>query len=463
MRGLLRLLVGAGLMFVPIYTFSQNLSESSLSDNHEIEVCNSFSLGGFIRSVTYLGRTVDEDNLYLQSIYSEAALKLYATAGRIVTGQAEIRYKYGNEFQEGVSEIDLREIYLNLDLGKAGVRLGKQITAWGKGSFFNPTSKITPLDPTVRSPDPDDMKLGSWAIQGRINMGQFMKLTAIWEPIYMPSVLLIDPVPMPEYVLFEPENFPGVELKHSSYGLKYDLYTSQLDGSVYWFEGYHHWPGITFTMEPESLLLSEKAYRIRMLGTDLSIPFGSWIFRAEGAWQEPVESFKDHDFVPFPEISFTAEVERSGTIFSMLVGYYGKYILDYSSHVAAASLSADPEEFGQLTQQGVGLTDEMIDGMIRARVDAFNRLYNYQLEEIYHTGFVVGKLNMFHNQLEFTLPVIYNFTTEEMVIQPGLSFTPVDGLKISAGFSGLYGPGSSLYDLVGPALNAGFLSLKVTF
>ena len=54
-------------------------------------------------------------------------------------------------------------------------------------------------------------------------------------------------------------------------------------------------------------------------------------------------------------------------------------------------------------------------------------------------------------------------TTEEWIFRPDISSTPADGIKISVGYSGMYGPGNSLYDMVGPVLNAGYLSIKLTF
>jgi len=114
-------------------------------------------------------------------------------------------------------------------------------------------------------------------------------------------------------------------------------------------------------------------------------------------------------------------------------------------------------------QLGMPLTHETIDGLISEQVRAFNRLYNYQLEKSYHTVFLVWKGNFWYERLEITMPVIYNITSQEWIVQPGISYSPDDGIKISMGFSGLYGPENSLYDLVGPVLNAGYLSFKLTF
>ncbi len=345
------------------------------------------------------------------------------------------------------------------------------ITPWGKGTVFNPTEKITPLDPTVRSPNEDDMRLGFWGLQGSLNMGPLMKLTGTWKPIYQSSVLLIDPVPMPDYVNFLESDFPGVELKDGSYGLNFDLHAPAIDLSAYWFDGYNHWPGIAFdsfeldsiSMQPKALNIYEKAYKIRSLGLDLSVPVGSWILRAEWAWQQTLESRNTQEYLPFPELSYTIEIERSSSYLTWIAGYYGKYILEYESPSGNPSLSSGEDQFAQMIQSGYPVTQEQIDEAIRNQIGAFNRLYNYQLEEFYHSAFLILKGSVWQDRLEFTLPLIYNVTTEEWIVQPGISWLPYDGIRVSAGYSGLYGPESSLYDLVGPVLNAGYLSIKLSF
>jgi len=472
MRQVMRIGCLVGL-FLAIDTpsLTQSLFESSQSGTHEKLVSNYLTLGGFIRSVAYTANTPENDKKYLQSAYGQVGLLLDAKAGQWATARADIRFGYGSEYGETFSRMELREAYVDLWAGPASFRIGKLITPWGKGTLFNPTGKLTPMDPTVRSPVEDDMYLGTWALQGKFNLGSSMKLSATWKPLYRASVLLIDPVPMPGYVNFLDPVIPGTGLEEGSYGLNYDLFTSFMDFSLYWFEGYHHWPGIgydsfimdTLTMEPLALNLMEKAYRIRMAGMDFSLPLGSWVLRAEGAWQQSVESHKMVEYLPFPELSYTAEIERTGSYFSLLAGYYGKYILDYTAPGAEPSLSAGQEQFYQLLEKGVVLDSESIDGMIRERIGAFNRLYNYQIEQLYHTVFLVGKAFLWHDRFEITIPLIHNLTTGEWVIQPGVSYLPSDGLNISAGFSGLYGPEDSLYDLAGPVLNAAYLSIKLSF
>jgi hypothetical protein len=47
--------------------------------------------------------------------------------------------------------------------------------------------------------------------------------------------------------------------------------------------------------------------------------------------------------------------------------------------------------------------------------------------------------------------------------RPSLSWMPVDGLSLKAGYQGFWGGNNTLYDLVGPVLNAGFLSMTFKF
>lgn len=449
----------------------QGLFESSLSKSTHGQGSEFLSIGGFIRSAAYVAETPSKRELYLQSVYAQASLQMKATAGSKFSAFTDIRFRYGSEWQQSLKEIDLREAYVDLETGPLGFILGKQIIPWGKGSVFNPVNKLTPMDPTTSSPDADDMNLGIWALQAHTKLGSYLKLAAIWNPVYQPGKLLIDPVPMPGYVNFMDPDYPEVMLDEGNYGIQLDLRAPVLDGALYWFEGYHNWPGIAFesfvmdtaTMEPIALNLYEKAYRIMMTGLDFSLPLGSWIITAEGAWYQAKKEHKGVEYLPFPELSYTAEIEKNISWLTMIAGYYGKYIMNYVPGQAKPELSADQEQFISLMEEGMALDPQMVDGAITDQIASFNRLYNYQLEEFYHGCFLVLRGDFLHNLLEVEIPVIYNLTTEEWVAQPALSWIPADGIRVKAGFNGFWGPKNTLYDLVGPVLNAGYLAMTLTF
>jgi len=448
----------------------QSLFESTLSENSESPGPDFLSIGGFIRSAVYLAETTEKEELYAQSAFAQASLQLKAKAGSGFSAFSDLRFRYGSEWQESIAEIDLREAYVDLHSGPLGFRLGKQISPWGKGSVFNPVNKLTPMDPTARSPEADDMNLGIWALQGSLNLGAYLKLAATWNPLYQPGKLLIDPIPMPEYVHFLEPDYPGVHLDDGNYGIRLDLRSPALDAALYWFDGYHNWPGIAFdsfimdtvSMEPVALNLYEKAYRIMMAGLDFSLPLGSWILTAEGAWFQAKEAHEGVGYLPFPEISYAAEIEKSFSWLTLIAGYYGKYIMDFVPAQGKPGLSAEQEQIIPLLEGGT-LSPELLNGAIGEQITAFNRLYNYQLEEFYHTGFLVLRGDFFHQVLEIEVPLIYNISTEEWNTQPAISWMPADGIRVKAGFSGFWGGKNSLYDLVGPILNAGFVAMTLTF
>ena len=465
------ILSGILVLMLATTVAGQGLFESSLSEGSERSGKEFLSIGGFIRSAVYIGNTPEKEEPYLQSAYGQASLQLKAKAGSKVSAFADIRFRYGTEWQETVSELVIREAYVDLQTGPVGFKLGKLIAPWGKGTMFNPVNKLTPMDPTTKSPEIDDMNLGIWALQGSINMGSYLKLSATWNPLYQPGKLLIEPIPMPEYVDFLEPDYPDVTLDEGSYGIQLDLRAPAMDAALYWFDGYHNWPGIAFdsfimdslSMQAIALNIYENSYRIMMAGLDFSIPVGSWIFTAEGAWFQARKNHEGIEYLPFPELSYTAEIEKSGSWLTMIVGYYGKYILDFVPAQAEPALSAEQEQFLPLVEGGIDLTSDVVDAAVREQVAAFNRLYNYQLEEFYHSTFLVLKGDFFHNMLEISVPLIYNISTEEWIAQPSISILPADGIRVKAGFSGLWGGDNSLYDLVGPVLNAGFIAMTLTF
>jgi hypothetical protein len=68
-----------------------------------------------------------------------------------------------------------------------------------------------------------------------------------------------------------------------------------------------------------------------------------------------------------------------------------------------------------------------------------------------------------HDQLELEIPAVYHITTQEWIVQPSLSWMAADGIRLKAGYHGFFGPEDSLFDMIGPTLNAGYIALTLTF
>ncbi len=465
------LLFCSSLLIFSMNTASQGLFESAIAGSGKSEDSDPLSLSGFIRSAGYTGRTTGDQKPYLQSVYAQAALSMEVAPAGWASARAETRFRHGEEFGEQVAELDLREAYVYLRSTKSGLRIGKLITPWGKATLFNPVGKMTPIDPTIRSPVADDRYLGMWSVDGHLRLGSMQRITVHWRPLFRPSVLLIDPVPLPGYVVFGEPEYPGTEFREGNYGVHYELFSPLLDFSLYWFRGYHHWPGIRFEsveLDGESLLpvelrLRQKAYRISMAGADLSLPLESWIFRMEGAWQHTHAYIADKEYLPLSELSYVGELEKTGAWWNLVAGYYGKYIIDFFQAKAEPTLSTGQDIITILLKEGVIPTTDAVNQIIREQVSAFNRLYNAQLREFYHSVFVNLQAGWLNERLEVTIPLIFNMSTKEWMIRPELVYKPGGGITLSAGYQGMYAQEGELYDLVGPVLNAAWFTARLTF
>jgi len=409
-------------------------------------------------------------NPSLSSIYGEAGMIWKAQVGKSAAAYTELRFRAGNEWESNFSEWQIRESYVDLYSRIFDLRAGKQIIRTGKGTFFNPEDWLTPLNPTVRAPEEDEMRLGIWAVKGDFHPWRPLNLSASWIPVYTPSTLFTDLISLPEALRFTEPDFPDLRLKSGSYSIRMDLRTRLVDLSGSWFEGYSHWPGIAFdsliinsmTYSLDEITLRQLAYRIRAAGGDLAIPAGKFVFRAEGAWRSSTAE-QPESWQPMDEWSYTAELERSGDYLTVIAGYYGKYILNFTPPSADLQLFTGDDPSEMLAGLPQPVTPAAISAAIGGQVDLFNRLYNYQMEEFYHRAFGVIRLDLFHEQFRIDLPFIWDFTSEEYLARPGIEVVPADGLSLKAGYQVYGGPDKSLYSLIKNRLNGPWLTMKLSF
>ena len=62
-------------------------------------------------------------------------------------------------------ESDLLEAYVTAHFGRADLRIGKQIIAWGRADGINPTDNLTPRNFVVLLPLEEDQRFGTTAIK----------------------------------------------------------------------------------------------------------------------------------------------------------------------------------------------------------------------------------------------------------------------------------------------------------
>ena len=456
----------AALLFLlPGIALSQNGLSSGLNEDPNRKLFYGFVRGGF-----YTGIDNNDDKLYVPSAFSDFALKLDAGDGAHFKGFADLRFRYGTEFREPVSRLDLREAYVTVNGEKWDISTGQKIIKWGRADFTNPTQKLSPQNLISRSPDHEDMDMGNLLIDGRWHPSPLISLEAVAVPFYRSSVLLIKPLDLPSYVTINQIEGLVTDKEMFSYGLKADLHLRGIDFGLSWFDGYDPMPGIKLTgvsldtsgyIPSISAELTMTPYRIRNAGLDFEATLGNFGIRGEAAWTFPLMSYKTNEYVPLEEIKWVAGIDWMKGNWRITGEYSGKTIPGFEPSPVEPSLLSEPDPAAlaiMMSIPGFSLEDYM-----RQQVGAFNRLYNYQIEKSYHSGGLRVETDIFYGKLTPSVTALYNFTSHDLMLMPEVTYKPVDGLTIVAGGEFLSGRKGSVYDIVDEFMNCFRLGFKVNF
>lgn len=449
-------------IMIPGESFAQGLFESAATVDGEKD--SPLQLNGYARAVLYLGEYATPPASEIKSAYGEAALKINAFSGSRGRLFSELRFRNGYEYNDWVNEFSLREAYADLYLGKFELRAGHSIMAWGRADVINPTNNLCPQDYFVRSPEPDDMRLGNFLFRGRYNVLPRLRLEAVWVPKYRYSVYRFDLFEMPDYVRFSESPLPAAALENSSVAVKIDFLFNGFDGSLSWFNGYDPLPGIQPGEIPQSpaenfiVYMYARAFRQQTLGLDFSFGIGSIGVRGEAALRNPAADYRDQIFAPNRDLRYVLEIDRSIGDFSLMAMYIGQYVFDFTEGPVAGGIpEIDPVQL----QDPAVLA--MLGPMIPQQVAAFNRIIFDQTTEISHTLGLRPAVSMFHGLSELEVFGLYNFSTGEWNLIPKLTWSASDNLKLSIGGQYFAGPVNTRYELVAPVFNGGYFELRYTF
>ena len=421
-------------------------------------------LNGYGRGVLYVGSYESPVLPEIRSGYGEAALRINAFSGRWGKLYSEIRFRNGYEYGVQIQEFQLREAYADLYLGDFDLRAGQQIIAWGRADGLNPTNNLTPKDYFVRSPEPDDMQMGNFLLRGRYTIQSRIRLEAVWVPVYRHSIYRFDLFDMPDFVNFTDPYHPGAALKNGSFAGKVEWLFDRFDGSVSWFSGYDPLPGIAAEPLPETpgenpvINLYARPFRQQTVGLDFSTGLGSVGVRGEAAYRLPDASYKGEIFVPNPDLRYVLGMDRSFGIFSLMILYSGLYVFDFEEMQMTDGF---PEIHPDLLRQQ--MVWDMLGPAMDQQLAAFNRVIFDQTKEMAHSLAIRPAITLFHEVLEADVFGMYNFTTREWTLVPGLTWSISDHLKLSIGGQYFKGPSNTRNDLIAPVFNGGFMELRYTF
>ena len=462
-----RIIISGIVVLSPLICFGQvNRSDQEGSSGQ-----NLMHLYGFVRGGLYGGIDHDNDKKpYIPSAFSDFGLKAEAGNGLNFNAFADLRFRYGVEFGEQVTKLDLREAFVRVYGKTWDISAGQKIIKWGRADFTNPTSNITPKNYIYRSPDREDMDMGNLLASINWFPAGFINIEAVAIPFYRSSVLIIDPVPLPDNVTIIPINSLITSKDMFSYGFKSNFHLRGVDWSFSWFDGHDPMPGIALTyfdldltgpLPVSSTELTVTPYKTRVLGLDFEATAGNIGIRGEGAWSVPHLSYQTNEYVPMAEINWVTGIDWSKGSWRFTWEYSGKIIPNFSPSQVDPVIGTEAD-FSKLAELLATPGFDMEDH-VRQQVEAFNRLYNYQLEKIYHSAALRVEADLAYGRLTPSLFSLYNFTSHDFLLIPEIRFKPSDGLTITVGGEFFNGLAGSLYDIIDGFMNNIYASLRVDF
>ena len=451
----LRLIIPLSL-FISASLQGQDLFTSALSEADNGGILN---INGYTRGTIYGG--LDKvDNMEIKSGYGEAALQLSAKPGTMANAYADIRFKSGIVNGEKLSNIDIREAYADIYLGRFDLRIGKQIKVWGRADAFNPTNNLIPEDFFNRSPVQDDRRLGNFMITGRYTPVSFIRLELDWVPFYRNSIYRYDLLDLPEYVFFTEGELPGGKFGNGSFGAKADFIFSKMEGSLSFFNGYDPMMGLvpgTLPMPPfdnfEVELLT-KEFRQTTYGGDFAVNLGKFGLRGEIAWKITEED-DENIALPMEELSWAAGIDRSVGHVRLLLEYYGKKMIGFQPLDM-------PPDFDP------GLLEDMnnwplLAGMMDKQIGYYNRVLYDQTDEWIHSLLLRPSISILHETLDIEFTCLYNFTTGEYMLRPLAKYLLADGIEITAGYEHYYGEKNTRFDWISNVFSGPFAEVRISF
>lgn len=434
-----------------LFLFSNaSISAQSLFEKAEAGSQNSeksYELNGYLRSVLFLGKVPDMNEGEIKSGYGEAALRLRARKGNFGDAFAEMRFRRGYEFEESVSELNLREAYVNAYIGPFDFRIGHQIVAWGRADGFNPTDNITPKNMLSRSPDEDDRREGNFLIRSYYNLNP-IRLEAIWIPFFRSSEVPTNLLPFPLGINLIDSDYPEARLENSAFAFRLNLEFPSFDGSLSYFNGYNPFPGIAADLSdfsPDAFVLDIflKSYRMHVFGADFStIIAGSFGLRGEIAYRKPHEDYENRIYVPNPDLLYVVGMDKefSGDI-HVILQYIGRYVFDFTD-------LEEPISPFQFPLYELGLK---------------NRMITSQQYELSHSISCRAEKRLLHETLKIEILSMVNLASEEFLLRPKLTYDIADDLIFILGGEFYSGPDDTLFGTVDSHLGALFTELKISF
>ena len=424
-----------------------------------------FSPGGYIRSGLFLSTGNYEKNI--NAVFADVAIKLDAGNNTSFKGFADIRLRTGQQYGKSVSATDIREAWVSYYSSWFGFTAGKRIIKWGKTDFFTPLSKFNPVDYSYRSPDPEDADMGELACELYATPLPGIKITLAASPLWYPSVLITEPMKLPQYVHLEiPQGYQAGNNSYS-FGIRATATVRNTDIGIQWFHGTDPMPGLKLDSADFSNLYDPHIFirgvpcREDCFGADFESAISEFVLRGTVSWSRPAADKRTNEWVPFSQAECVLGADYNPGDIHITAEYSAKKITNFYPSPYPPLLGTNPSPAEMIILFSTPGFDPV--EYSRLQTEAFNRLYNNQLKEYYHSAGLKIGYDLFFGKLTPSLTTMYNFTSGDLFLFPSVEYKPADSISFTAGVENYSGRKGSLYRIIDNFMNVVFASVKISF
>lgn len=338
--------------------------------------------------------------------------------------------------------IKLKEAWFDYNVNSFSIRVGRQITAWGKADEIQVSDILCPKDcSTLIASDYSDSRLGIDAIRFSYS-GESVVVDAFWIPFFTPSSLpLADgnplkaiefPTAYEDYTVNDISSsnisLPDMEIQSSEFALKLSTYLSFADFSLYGFYGWDDLPFMEYTTDGSTISIDGQYHRMAMFGADAAIPISAIVLRFEAAF------FPQRYFSTKPELQLLSDerttvrknqlialagIDWTPALFTITAQYYADILfgdvglLERDAFTHQITLSVERSFMNEnLTisfSGALGLTD--FDSAIEAEI-AYNltdQIHLSAIADFYTEGREDGDFGAYKDLSSVTLKGVYSF------------------------------------------------------
>lgn len=320
----------------------------------------------------------------------------------------------------------------------AGIKAGRQVSAWGKADGVAVADVLCPKDITnLYSSTYSESRLGIDALKLNLS-GTYVSSDFYWIPIFRPSALPLEKsdslrkIFVPESMFIPvlgktlPVNIgtietPETKLENSSYAAKISFWLPLLDFSFYGYYGFADTPVLTTKMSATEITLNGEYKRFGMAAFDAAIPIKSFVLRAETAFFiDKAYSVVNDSSAAKNGLKALAGLDWTHSSWMLTAQYFENIIFDFDENITDAKERANGTTFSLSRSffaetlklsftSGINWQDFDSFASLTAEYSVTDQLSVLASAEGYFEGKSLGEYGKYKELSSVRLEVIYRF------------------------------------------------------